>query len=170
MIVRKVDFYCGAFLSYLITNKVEPTLFEAGDKSKILRFTIGKNDYKAFLKYSTKPNVSTKADKISTRWDTIFTEKDLRFLRTYSEENRQNIVVIVCTDGKMKNTFFAVIDYTDAQLCLGDDSVNKERRISITHLKGSDKINVYGTAISDKNAFQTVFNCDSCFGVGGEEK
>ena len=51
MIVRKVDFYCGAFLSYLITNKVEPTLFEAGDKSKNLHFTIGQYDYNSILKY-----------------------------------------------------------------------------------------------------------------------
>lgn len=168
MIVRKVDFYCGAFLSYLITNKVEPTLFEAGDKSKILRFTIGQYDYKAFLKYSTKPNASTKADKTSTRWDTIFTEKEMGFLTQYPEKERKNIVVIVCTDEKMKNTFFAVIDYDDAVRCLGNDPVNKQRRISVSHLKKSPKIDVYGTAISDENACQYDYNCDNYFGFGGQ--
>ena len=32
--INKVDYFCGAFLSYLISNGVEPTLFEAGEKNK----------------------------------------------------------------------------------------------------------------------------------------
>ena len=36
--VNRIAFFCGAFLSYLITNKVEPTLFEATEKSKIVQF------------------------------------------------------------------------------------------------------------------------------------
>lgn len=40
--INKVDYFCGAFLSYLISNGVEPTLFEAGEKAKSLnlRFVI----------------------------------------------------------------------------------------------------------------------------------
>ena len=41
--INKIDYFCGAFLSYLISNNVEPTLFDAVDKSKIVNFTQKKN-------------------------------------------------------------------------------------------------------------------------------
>ena len=34
--VNKVDYYCGSFLSYLIMNKVETTLFSVTEKSKVV--------------------------------------------------------------------------------------------------------------------------------------
>ena len=43
--INKIDFYCGAFLSFLVSNGVEPTLFEAGDKSRILEFLLKQTKY-----------------------------------------------------------------------------------------------------------------------------
>ena len=130
----------------------------------MLRFTIAQHDYKVFLKYSATPKESIKSKKENTKWDVIFTSKEMDLLKDYPEEGRKNVVVLVCTDPKMKNTSFVALDYNDAKACLGDDSINKQRRISISHIKNSPKISVYGTAISDKKAFQYDFNCDKYFG------
>jgi hypothetical protein len=163
MKINKVDFYCGAFLSYLITNKVEPTLFEAGEKSKILRFSIKETDYKAFLKYSTVPKTSTTGKKASTKWDANFTEKEIELLSVFPERGRENVVVLVCTDADMKDTFFTILTYEEAKICLGTDDVNKQKRISVSHLKSSPYITCYGTALSDIKALQKRYNADMFF-------
>lgn len=46
--INKVDFFCGAFLSYLVSNGVEPTLFEVTEKSKKIQFTAKSSDYNIF--------------------------------------------------------------------------------------------------------------------------
>lgn len=164
MSIKKVDYYCGAFLSYLIFNGIEPTLFEAGEKSRIIRFGVKKNDYKVLIKYTTAAKESTKASKVSTKWDTIFTQRELEILSTFQESRRISLIVLICTDVDMKNTFFPVLTYDDAIACLGMDTVNKQKRISISHLKGSPYISCYGTALSDIKALQKDYNCDKFFG------
>lgn len=62
--VIKIDFFCGAFLSYLISNGITPALFEAGEKSKIVKFSTDAGDYKVYIKYSTSCKVS---DRKNTR-------------------------------------------------------------------------------------------------------
>ena len=47
--INKTDYFCGAFLSYLISNNVEPTLFDAVDKSKVVNFTQKNRDYNVYL-------------------------------------------------------------------------------------------------------------------------
>jgi len=94
--VKKIDYFCGAFLSYLISNGISPALFEAGEKSKIVKFSTNLGDYKVYIKYST---ICKFSDRKSTRkWDVLFTKKEMDILKDFLEQNRKHYFVLVCTD------------------------------------------------------------------------
>ena len=154
------DHLRGAFLEYLISNRVEPTLFEAGANSKITQFTIKDKDYKAFVKYCASPRKSQKG----VTWNTEFTKKEVELLKQLHEKDRENIIVIVCTDHKFQNTLFAVLPEKVATQCLGKDRMNQSRRVSIYHEKNSRHFNVYGTAVDKTNSYRVRRNCDKYFG------
>ena len=99
--INKVDYFCGAFLSYLISNKVEPTLFEAGDKSKIVEFTIRATTYKVFLKYSTKKKTVKKQGKIFDRWEIVFAPNEILQIENFAEPSKKVAVICICTDEKL---------------------------------------------------------------------
>lgn len=160
MKVRKTDYYCGAFLSYLISNGVEPMLFDEGKDSKTIRFSVRDKDYKAFVKYSASPRKT----RTGTHWDVEFTEKEVNFLEMFPEKDRENIVVIICTTRDFGETIFAVFPQTTAMACLGKDAVNKKRRISVEHKKKCRKLQVYGTAIDQKSPYCVARCCDQYFG------
>ena len=62
--INKIDFFSGAFLSYLISNGVkEPTLFEATEKSKIIKFSLRNKDYNVYLKYVSTSKQSIQKGK-----------------------------------------------------------------------------------------------------------
>lgn len=134
--VNKIDFYCGAFLSYLITNGVEPTLFDASDKSKIVTYTLRNNEYNTYLKYSSQNEQTIIADKTYLKWNFVFTntEKDIVF-HSFKKYGKENIMVLVCTTKDLKETFFGVLSYDEAVKCLGNDSVNKQCRITVKRQK-----------------------------------
>lgn len=162
--VNKIDFFCGAFLTYLITNGVEPTLFEATEKSKIVKFSLRDKDYNIYLKYVSTSKQSTKGGKEYTRWNIVFTKAEKNILdSSFVEQNKENIVVLVCTNENLKDTYFAIIPYENAVKCLGSDDINNQPRISIKRQKGSKYVTCYGTAVSDKNAFQMKYNFDEYF-------
>lgn len=156
----KKDHLRGAFLEYLISNRVEPTLFEAGVNRKITQFTIKDKDYKAFVKYCASPRKSQKG----VTWDTTFTKKEVELLKQVSENGHKNIIVIVCTDHKLKNTQFAVLPETVVNQCLGKDQMNQSRKVSIYHKANSPYFNVYGTAVDKTNSYRVRRNCDKYFG------
>jgi len=150
--VKKIDYYCGAFLSYLISNSITPALFEAAERSKIVKFSTDLGDYKAYIKYSTIPKLSER--KNTRKWDVVFTRKEMEILKEFPEQNRIHFFIMVCTDSDMKETEIAVLDFESGMECLGDDSVNKERRISVVHKKGSHYMKCYGTAKSENQGIQ----------------
>jgi len=150
--VKKIDYFCGAFLSYLISNGISPALFEAGEKSKIVKFSTNLGDYKVYIKYSTICKLSDR--KNARKWDIPFTQKEMDILKDFPERNRKHFFVFVCTDPNMKENEVAVLDYDSGLLCLGNDPVNKERRISVVHKKGSPYMNCYGTARSENQGIQ----------------
>lgn len=163
--VNKVDFYCGAFLSYLITNGVEPTLFDASDKSKIIKFSQKSVDYNVYLKYVSTSKSSTQGGKEYTRWDVMFTKNEMAILNnSFKEDNKTNLVVLVCANENFKDTYFAIIELKDALKCLGQDTINEQHRISVKRLKGSKYVNCYGTALADDKAIRIKNNYDSYFG------
>lgn len=160
--VNKVDFYCGAFLSYLISNKVEPTLFSATEKSKVVQFLLKKTDYNVYVKYvSTSKTLAIKG-KQHTRWEVIFQKSERDYLvNEFCKPNHENIIVLVCANKDFKDTFFAVLTYEQAIQCLGNDAINNQFRITVKHLKKSPNAFCYGTALSDNNAIVIQYNVDS---------
>jgi hypothetical protein len=150
--VKKIDYFCGAFLSYLISNGIASALFEAGEKSKIVKFSTNLGDYKVYFKYSTICKSSGR--KNTRKWDVLFTKKEMDILKDFPEQNRKHYFVLVCTDINMRENEVAVLDYDSGLMCLGRDSVNKERRISVVHKKGSPYMNCYGTARSKNQGIQ----------------
>ncbi len=46
--VNKIDYFSGAFQAYLTSNGVEPTLFDATDKSKVVKFSLTASSLKLF--------------------------------------------------------------------------------------------------------------------------
>lgn len=156
----KANYYCGAFSTYLISNNVEPVLFDAGKDSTMIRFSIGPKDYKAFIKYSASPSKT----KSGTQWNISFTEKEQKRLDEFAEAGRENIVVIVCAIPGSAQKIFSVFPQATATACLGNDSVNKGRRISVYHKKNSHKLQVYGTAVDKKMAYYIPRCCDEYFG------
>lgn len=169
--INKVDYFCGAFLSYLISNGVEPTLFEAGEKSKVVEFTIRDSIYKIFFKYSTKKKAVTKHGKAYDTWNVVFAAKELTLLEKFGDGSKKVAVVCICTDEKLKDTDVAVISYEDACKCLGlmQDEINKQRVIAIRHLKGSSKLLCHGTGLSQDNAVEILHNFEKFFGLEGNE-
>lgn len=164
MNINKIDFYCGAFLSYLITNKVEPTLFDATDKSKVIRFSLRSQDYNIYLKYSTSLRESSHHGMTFRSWNVPFTKQEKQFINhQFYDKQRENLVVIVCTDRQLRNTCFAVLTYRQALACLGDDHLNKNPYIAAKHPKGSEYLYCYGTSLSDTDAIKTYFNTDKYF-------
>ncbi len=161
---NKIDFYCGAFLTYLITNGVEPTLFESTDKSRVVKFSMHGKSYKAFCKYVGKPRVSTVGGKTFFNWDAGFTLNEKEYLKNgFMEAGRDHIVVTVCTTENFDYTEFAVVPLKEALNCMGDDGVNKRLRISFKRQKNGKNMRYYGTTISDTNA-KKLPNCDAFFG------
>ena len=162
--VNKIDFYCGAFLSYIISNGAEPTLFDASEKSKFIKFALRDKDYNVYLKYVGSSNETIKGGKTYYKWDILFTSAEKEILKNgFEETGKENIVVLVCANDNFKDTYFAIISLEDALKCLGDDNVNNQWRISIKRLKGSKYVDCYGTAISDTNAIRLKYDFDTYF-------
>ena len=160
----KINYYCGAFLSYLITNGVEPTLFEATVRSQVVKFSLRDKTYKAYVKYVGKPRMSTVGGKTFSNWDSSFTPNERENIRTgFSDGSSEAIVVTVCTTPDFDYTEFAVLPLEDALKCMGDDNINKRPRITYKLQKNGKHLKYYGTTISDKNA-KKVPNCDVYFG------
>lgn len=163
--INKVDFYCGAFLSYLITNKVEPTLFNTTEKSKVVQFLLRNTDYNVYVKYVSTSKISTKKGKQYTKWDINFQKNERDYLlNDFCIANKKNIVVLVCANQDFKDTYFAVLSYDDAVKCLGKDAINTQYRITVKHQKKSPNSYCYGTAIDEENAIRIMYNVDAFFG------
>ena len=160
MNIGRTDYFCGAFLAYLVSNRVGPTLFDAGENSKIIRFSSGDKDYKAFVKFCTKLQKSRHGKK----WDIGISNNEAPILETFEEEGRENIVVVVCTDAKFGETVFAVFPVKVAKACLGNDRVNENRRISICHIANTARLEIYGTAVDRKDCYRVDRCCDKYFG------
>lgn len=121
-------------------------------------------DYNAYIKYVSKSKLSTLNGRIYTKWDITFTERERDYLiNHYFEDDKCNIVVLVCANENFKDTYFAILDYKDALRCIGNDEVNKQYRITVKRQKGSKYVDCYGTAISSEKAFQIKYNFDEFF-------
>jgi len=162
--INRTDYFCGAFLSYLISNNVEPTLFDAVDKSKVVNFTQKNRDYNVYLKYVSTCKESKVADKEQTLWNVTFSLAENTYIRTkFKQDNRENKVVLVCAKPNLQDTCVAVLSLDDALECLGDDNINKQRRISVKYKKGAHNLECYGTAVRDTKAKKVKHDFDEYF-------
>lgn len=165
--INKKDFYFGSFLSYLISNKVkEPIIFETVGNSRVIQFGIKDKKYNAYLKYVGTAKPSTVNGEKYTQWVSSFTDKEIvKLFSDFEEEGFESIVVIVCTNEKLSDTYFAILSWEQAKRCLGEDSVNKQRRITIRRKKGSNHLTLYGTGLSLEKAIECSRNVDKYFGL-----
>lgn len=151
----KEDFYCGAFLSYLLNNKIVPALFEDNyDKSrKIYDFTTDKCDYRTYVKSSDKPS-SVSRNNTCNIWTFHFTEKQVDEIKRLKEEtkNKNLLFVFVCGQPKLSQSKVAVIPAYIVYKCIDVDRKHKYKtqKIKIRLVKGHWDFDVYGTAREDK--------------------
>ena len=169
--INKADYFYGAFLSYLISNGIEPTLFETGDKIRILEFLIRNTTYKAYLKYSTTKRTTIEQEKETQRWDIVFSSNELKIMQNFGEDNKKAVIIFICTDEELSNTDIAILPYPEACKCmgLGVDRKNNQRRISIQHSKHSRWFQCYGTGLADTSAIEVPYNFQKSFGLDEDE-
>lgn len=160
MSIRKVDYYVGALLSYLIKKRITPAIFDSSDESKIIVFETNDDKYNLFVKYSGKP---AKEQESYSRWAINFSISEMNIINTYKKEDYKNLVVLVCSTENLTKTEIVVIDLKDALKCLGNDLINTNKRISIRKDKGSRYLKCYGTALTDKDAKLIKRNIDNYF-------
>ena len=153
--INLVDYYCGAFLTRLIANKIEPMLFEAGENSRIVEFTIKSETYKVYFKYSTSRKTNEEKGKTIDKWSLTFTPIELAALKDFPEENKKTYLVLFCTDKQLKNAGIAVLEYKEARKCLGSwqndgDADLRQRQITIRHQKHSSQFLCTGTGCTEE--------------------
>lgn len=161
MAIRKIDYYVGALLSYLIKKKITPAIFDSSDFSKIIRFETDKEKYNLFVKYSGK---AVQQNEDYSRWDISITPNEYEIItKLFYEDGFKNLFVSVCSSDALTQTEIVVLSFSDALNCMGQDTVNENRRLSAKAYKGSKYILCYGTALSDKQAIKTLRNIDKHF-------
>ena len=148
--INQIDYYCGAFLTRLIANKIEPMLFEAGENSRIVEFTIRSVTYKVYFKYAASKATKEKDGKTIDKWGLTFTLTELAILKDFLEENKKIYLVFFCTDKELKDAGIAVLEYEEACKCLGTwgndgNAALGQRQITIRHKKHSSRFICTGT-------------------------
>lgn len=145
MQVNKQDFYYGAFYSVLIQRGIKPTLFDESKQGCIARFETDKSKYTVFIKYvqeSTKPN----AGRTEQLWHFNFSSEELQKISDNVQPDAENCFVGVCATKDLMGSQIAVIKWEEAIQLLGSDSVNRQRRISVSNTKRKHGLLCYGTA------------------------
>ena len=153
MSLTREDFFCGAFLSYLLNNGIVPALFEERIdlNRKIYDFTTDKGDFRVYVKFSENP--ASKSDqKNSSIWNFPFTENQIDELKNVKCDGRQMYFAFVCGKTALNKSEIAIIpDYTIFQcIDIGRNNKYKAQSIKIRYVKGHWDFDVYGTAKSDK--------------------
>lgn len=161
----KLDYFVGAFLSVIINSaKKVPVLIDETETSKVLNFSTDNGDYNVFVKYSTAIRHSDKRvdEKVKDKMtcDILFNEKEYKILSdSFTEVDKRNFVVAVCTNGnKLNENYIVVIPYDIAMRCLAVANNSKARRITITRLGKEGTYKCYGVNGSIKNAESVFFD------------
>lgn len=94
--IKKEDFYCGAFLSVLLNNRIVPALFEEriDANRKIYDFTTDKGDFRIYIKYAEKPSSKSKI-KDSFIWNFSFTENQIDEINAINSEGRNLYFIFI---------------------------------------------------------------------------
>lgn len=173
MNITKEDFYCGAFLSFLLNNGIVPALFEErlDSNRKIYDFTTNKGDFRVYVKFSEKPS-SESDSKGRCIWNLPFTESQIDELKNIKSNNRDLYFVFVCGRKSLNKSRIAVVSKDIIFQCIDVYRIDKykSQSVKIRLIKGHWDFDVYGTARADKvedndNTFKVrVNNIDELFG------
>lgn len=173
MNITKEDFYCGAFLSFLLNNGIIPALFEErlDSNRKIYDFATNKGDFRVYVKFSEKPS-SESDSKGSCIWNFPFTESQIDELKNIKSNNRDLYFVFVCGRKSLNKSRIAVVSKDIIFQCIDVYRIDKykSQSVKIRLIKGHWDFDVYGTARADKvedndNTFKVrVSNIDELFG------
>lgn len=161
--INKLDYFVGAFVSYVVSKEVAPALFDGTDDSKIVAFATNSDEYTVYLKYSTAVKTTFPKGKITRKWNIFFTNKDMDILVKNRNNANTTYVVLICAEPNLRQTEICVIDIKKALLCLGEDAVNKQKRITVTHSKGSPNLQYYGSMKDKQDSISVIKNFDTYF-------
>lgn len=152
----KDDFYCGAFLSYLLNNNIVPALFEEKEDNsrRIYDFSTDNADYRTYVKSSDKPSSPSNDRKKHDIWTFPFTENQIEELKSLkcNTKNKQFLFVFVCGQVRLSQSKVAVVSSEDVFNCidLNRNDKYKIQSIKIRLIKGHRSFDIYGTARADK--------------------
>lgn len=152
--ITREDFYCGAFLSYLLNNGIVPALFD--DKSdlnrKVYDFTTDKGDFRVYVKCSERPS-SESDNKSSAIWSFPFTENQIDEIKSLNDGRKQLYFAFVCGRPEFYKSRIAVIPEDIVLQCIDVTRSNKYKQqcIKVKLAKGEWNFSVYGTARADKD-------------------
>lgn len=179
MEVTRGDFYCGAFLSFLLNNGIVPALFEEriDANRKIYDFTTNKGNFRVYVKYTESPS-SKSEGKGSSIWNFPFTESQIDEIKNIVTDDRSLYFVFVCGSSSLNKSRIAVISQDIIYKCIDVNRENKykSQSVKIRLIKNHRDFDVYGTARSDKfenkdNTIKVrVKNIDELFGNKQENK
>ena len=172
MKLTQEDFYCGAFLSYLLYNGIRPALFEdrIDPTRRVYDFTTDKGDFRVYVK-STKGPVSENSTKQSLLWSFPFTEGQIDEIKSLGKSSRQLYFVFICGQPKLNESRIAVVPADKIFQCIDLNRENryKPQSVKIRLIKGEWSFRIYGTARNeitdgrDSSLKERVSNIDDLF-------
>lgn len=156
MALTKGDFYYGALLSRLVKSEFLPAIFEEGEERRIYQMSNNHGDYLIYAKYSSKPNINRSETK---RWSFRFSEDEIFNIKSL-EVQREIIFAFVCGTEGMIDSRLSFLTKEEFKRCIGVNYQTPDRRVSITHDKGSPYFMAYGTALDSKDAVRFAQNVE----------
>ena len=155
MNLAKEDFYCGAFLSYLINSNAAPALFDDVQDSsrKIYNVSTDKEvNYTVYVKSCEKPSKSKNG--MSNLWTFPFTEKQIDEILKISKniQCEKFKFIFICGQERLNESTISVILFEELLQCIDIDRENryKMQKVMIRLDKGQKAFRVYGTARDEK--------------------
>lgn len=169
--INKIDYFIGVFLSTIInSSKGVPALFDETENSKRVEFSTDLGDFNVYIKYTTriryaKVNVDGKRKK-KMSCNISFSNKDYDILKnTFLKEDKENLICLVCTNGKLNETYMAVLSYADAMKCLEHSTNSGSRRITITRIGAEHDFYCYGVGFKEKDYIKCPVDCTQFLGL-----
>lgn len=153
--INKIDYYVGALLSHLVKKQIAPAIIDTSDNSKQLIFDTDNGKYNLFVKYSSKP---VRSNDKTDKWVINFTTAEYNVVNALPKEGYKNFVVLICSKETLNNTEVAVLSLEKALKIMGNDNINKVKRIDVKAQKGSKYLKVFGTTCLEENATKVERN------------
>lgn len=154
MSLTRDDFYCGAFLSYLLNNGIVPALFEDRKdlNRKVYDFTTNKGDFRVYVKCSEKPS-SRSGQKNHWIWNFPFTDSQIDEIKDLRDETKQMYFAFVCGQSVLNQSRIAVVPEDIVLKCIDINRSDKYKpqSVKVKLTKGEWNFSIYGTAKEDKD-------------------